>query len=236
MSVSPAIIVDDVTVQFVLTHNASYRLKAKIVGFFKQRWRERKENFTALNQVSLVIHPGESVALLGHNGSGKSTLLKTIAGILQPTKGTIKTHGRIVPMIELGVGFHPDLTGLENIFLNASLFGVSNAEIRKKLDSIVEFSGLGNFIDVPVKNYSSGMYARLGFAVAVHLEPDVLLADEILAVGDQAFRSKCLERIQQLRSKGMTLILVTHDANQAKQFCQRFVHLDHGNIVEQGAF
>ncbi|MBA3580938.1 MAG: ABC transporter ATP-binding protein [Gammaproteobacteria bacterium] len=236
MNAPLAIIVDNVSVQFVLTHNGSYRLKAKIIGWFKQRWRERRENFTALDKVSLSIKQGEAVALLGHNGSGKSTLLKIIAGILQPTSGAIKTQGRIVPMIELGVGFHPDLTGLENIFLNASLFGVSNEETRRKLDDIVEFSGLGNFIDVPVKNYSSGMYARLGFSVAVHLEPDILLADEILAVGDQAFKDKCLERIQQLRNKGMTLILVTHDAGQAKQFCQRYVHLDHGKIIDQGIF
>lgn len=227
---------DHVSKDFVLLHNGVRDLKARVVGLFDRRWRPRRERLRAVDGVSLTIERGEAVALLGPNGSGKSTLLQLIAGILKPTSGTVRTAGRIAPLIELGVGFHPDLTGAENIFLNASLFGLSNRYTRERYDSIVRFAELEAFIDTPVKNYSSGMYLRLGFAIAVHMEPDVMLADEILAVGDEAFQDKCMERITALRAGGMTLILVTHSRDQARRFCDRYVQIDHGRIVAEGRF
>jgi ABC-2 type transport system ATP-binding protein/lipopolysaccharide transport system ATP-binding protein len=230
-----AVQTDNITKQFTLRHNRG-GLKKKFLGMFDVQHRERKEVFTAVNDVSLTLNKGESLALIGHNGSGKSTLLQLIAGILLPTSGQLTTTGRIAPLIELGVGFHPELTGEENIYLNASLFGMSNVETRARFNDIVEFSGLGNFIDTPVKNYSSGMYMRLGFSVAVHVEPQILLADEVLAVGDQEFKQKCHTRIRDMQADGMALILVTHSEEEGKNFCQRFLTLEQGNITKQGFF
>ncbi|MGC9217504.1 ABC transporter ATP-binding protein, partial [Acidithiobacillus sp.] len=172
--------------------------------------------------------------LLGHNGSGKSTLLQIIASILEPSQGQVITHGRIAPLIQLGVGFHPELSGYENIFLNASLYGFRNRDTQKRVKDIIEFSELQHFIDTPLKNYSSGMQMRLGFSVAVHLQPDILLADEILAVGDQSFQDKCHDKIAELRRNGMTLILVSHSREQVNKFCDQFVRLEHGRVVETG--
>lgn len=217
-------------------HHGGGGLKRSFVNIFNPRCRERIENFQALSEVSFSLQRGESLALLGHNGSGKSTLLQLLAGILQPTSGIIHCRGRIAPLIELGVGFHHELTGEENIYLNASLFGLSNREIRSRINDIIDFSGLGDFIDTPVKHYSSGMYMRLGFSVAVHVEPDVLLADEILAVGDIEFRNKCHARIRDMQSSGMALILVTHSPEEGRLFCKRFLRLDHGKVVESGFF
>ncbi|WP_199406792.1 ABC transporter ATP-binding protein [Chromobacterium sp. ATCC 53434] len=237
MAMGKAIIsIENVSKQFILHHNAGASLKQKFVGLFKKRWRSHKEPFQALHDVSFQLHPGESLALLGHNGSGKSTLMQIIAGILEPTSGKVVTSGRIAPLIELGVGFNPELTGEENIYLNASLFGLSNEQTRSKFQDIVEFSGLGSFIDTPIKNYSSGMFMRLGFSIAVHIEPDVLLADEILAVGDADFQQKCYDRIRELQKDGMALILVTHAKEQAAKFCDRFIQLDHGKVIDQGSF
>ena len=236
LTTSPVVRLDDVHKEFLLLHNGVRDLKARMVGLFHRRWRPRVERLRAIDGVSLSIERGEAVALLGPNGSGKSTLLQVIAGILKPTSGSVRTEGRIAPLIELGVGFHPDLTGAENIYLNASLFGLANRETRERYDSIVRFAELEAFIDTPVKNYSSGMYLRLGFAVAVHMEPDVMLADEILAVGDEAFQDKCMRRIAAMRADGMTLILVTHSREQARRFCDRYVQLDHGRIVAEGTF
>ena len=226
----------DVHKDFVLTHNGVRDLKARVVGLFDPRWRPHRENLRAVDGVTLTVARGEALAVLGPNGSGKSTLLQLIAGILTPTSGTVETTGRVAPLIELGVGFHPDLTGAENIFLNASLFGVANRTTRARFDSIVRFAGLEAFIDAPVKNYSSGMYMRLGFAIAVHMEPDVLLADEILAVGDEAFQAQCHQRIAALRAGGMTLVLVTHSREQARRFCDRWVQVERGRIVDSGRF
>lgn len=230
----PALIVDEVSKQFVLRHNRVMGLKTKFLAVFHRDKRESRELFTALDRVSFSVDPGESVGLLGHNGSGKSTLLQIVAGILQPSSGRVQVRGRVAPLIQLGVGFNPELTGVENIFLNASLYGFTNKEIRKRLDRIIEFSELDKFIDTPLKNYSSGMQMRLGFSVAVHLEPDILLADEILAVGDQAFQDKCHDKIAELRRGGMTLVLVSHSMSQVIKFCDQYVRLDHGRVLESG--
>ena len=215
-------------------HNRSSSLKSRVLGTFLGRYRERVESLRVLNDVSFSIARQEAVALMGPNGSGKSTLLQLIAGILKPDRGQIRVVGRVAPLIELGAGFHPELSGMENIFLNASLYGFKNVDIERRIDDIVDFSGLAQFIDSPVKNYSTGMYMRLGFSIAVHLEPDILLADEILAVGDAEFQAQCYERIGQLRERGTTLILVTHNVDQARQFCERYLLLQSGTLVRQG--
>lgn len=230
-----AIIVEHVTKNFVLHHNAQDSLKKRVVGLFNKRWRAQPHSFRALDDVSFTVERGEALGLMGHNGSGKSTLLTLIAGIIPPTSGRIVTQGRLVPMIALGVGFNPELTGEENIYLNASLFGLKNREIRALFPKILEFSELGDFVYEPVKNYSSGMYARLGFSVAVHLDPEIMLADEILSVGDADFQLKCLDRIEALRKNGMTLLFVSHMQKQVAQFCDRYIHLEHGRIVRQGS-
>ena len=230
----PAIVVEHVSKEFILRHNRAMGLKTRFLTLFHKSKRERREHFVALEDVSFTVEQGEALGLLGHNGSGKSTLLQIIAGILQPSKGRVITNGRVAPLIQLGVGFNAELTGYENIFLNASLYGFLNKDIKKRVKSIIEFSELENFIDTPLKHYSSGMQMRLGFAVAVHLQPNILLADEILAVGDQAFQNKCLAKIAKMRHDGMSLILVSHSQEQVEIFCDNFVKLNHGVIVEQG--
>ncbi|MHB8414453.1 MAG: ABC transporter ATP-binding protein [Acidiferrobacteraceae bacterium] len=232
--IKPGIVVEHVSKTFALRHNRVDSLKGRVVGLFKRRWRQRVEHFEALHDVSLTVSKGESVALLGHNGSGKSTLLQIIARILRPTSGHVHVQGRVAPLIELGVGFSPELTGEENIYLNASLYGFSNRATARIYGKIVAFSELGDFIDTPVKNYSSGMYMRLGFSVAAHLDPHILLADEVLAVGDQAFQEKCHNRIRELQRNGLILVLVTHSQVQAAQFCTRYIRLDHGQVIDQG--
>ncbi len=189
----------------------------------------------AVKDVSLQIHRGESVGLIGHNGSGKSTLLKLATRILQPTEGHIAVDGRISPLLELGAGFHPDLTGRENIYLNASVLGLSNQDVDERLDDIIAFSELEEFIDGPVKHYSSGMYMRLGFSVAVYCDPDVLLVDEILAVGDRAFQRKCLDHITTLKKRGVTIMMVSHSLDTLLKLCDRIVWMDHGVMREHGA-
>ena len=188
------------------------------------------EDFTALDKVSVNIKPGEVFGIVGHNGSGKSTLLKTISGILKPTVGTVKVHGSIAPLIELGAGFDLDLTARENIFLNGSVLGFSNQMIAEKFDEIVEFSELGNFLDVPMKNYSSGMVARIGFAVATMVKPDILIVDEILSVGDFLFQQKCEQRINALMQGGTTVLIVSHALEQIRRLCTRVMWLDKGKI------
>ena len=229
------IVVDQVSKSFKLHHNRVESLKGRFVGIFKRRWRQKTESFHALENVSFRVRRGDSLALMGSNGSGKSTLLQIIAGILRPSAGQVRVQGRVAPLIELGVGFHPELTGEENIYLNASLYGFRNHEIRARFARIVEFSELGHFIDTPVKNYSSGMYMRLGFSIAVHLDPEVLLADEILAVGDVAFQDKCHAKIAGLQQAGMTLMLVSHSVDQVSKFCSKFIRLEKGHVVETGA-
>ncbi len=187
--------------------------------------------FNALDDVSFQVGSGETIGLLGHNGSGKSTLLKCIAGTIRPSQGRIAVRGRLAAMLELGAGFHPDLTGRENVYLNGSILGFSNEHVSSIFDDIVEFSELHDFIDSQVKHYSSGMYARLGFAVAVNLEPDVLLIDEVLSVGDEAFQRKCLERVRGFQREGRTIVLVSHSPDQVRQFCDRAVVLHRGRTL-----
>ena len=192
------------------------------------------EPFEALRDVNLEIAAGQTVGLIGHNGSGKSTLLKILTGILRPTTGTVEVNGRVSSLLELGAGFNGELSGRDNIYLNASLLGLSRKETDGLFDSIVEFSELEEFIDNPVKHYSSGMYVRLGFAVAVHVDPDILLVDEVLAVGDEAFARKCLDKIAEFQREGRTILFVTHSLSLVDEICDRGVVLDHGRVVFDG--
>ncbi|MFZ5916641.1 MAG: ABC transporter ATP-binding protein [Chloroflexota bacterium] len=194
----------------------------------------RRQEFWALQNVDLEILRGQTVGLVGPNGAGKSTVLKLISRIIEPTAGKILVHGRVGALLELGTGFHPDLTGRENIYLNGSILGLSRAEIRRRLDAIVAFAELDPFVDAPVKLYSSGMYMRLGFAVAVHTDPEVMLVDEVLAVGDAAFQRKCLEHISRLSQQGVTIVLVSHDLDSVRRVCRRAIWLEKGRIVADG--
>jgi ABC-type polysaccharide/polyol phosphate transport system ATPase subunit len=193
-----------------------------------------RERFWALQEISFSIQQGESVAFIGRNGAGKSTLLGMIAGAISPTTGTVKVDGRLGALLELGAGFHPDLTGRENIYLNASLLGLGRDEIEEEFRSILEFSELQDFIDVPLRNYSSGMQVRLGFSVAIHIDPDVLIMDEALAVGDQAFQDKCRKKIMGFKDAGKTLLFVSHSGAQVTDLCSRCIWLDHGRMKIDG--
>jgi ABC-type polysaccharide/polyol phosphate transport system ATPase subunit len=204
--------------------------------FHRQLHRQpATESFVALAGVDLEISPGEAVALIGPNGSGKSTTLKLISGILQPTAGSVTTDGRVTALIELGAGFHPEISGRENVIINAMLLGLSRKEILQRLDSIIEFAGVGDFIDQPVKTYSSGMYVRLGFAVAVAVDPAILLIDEVLAVGDAAFSQRSLDRLARMREQGVTMVLVSHDLELVKRFADRAVYLSGGEVIGEGS-
>ncbi|ANF32878.1 ABC transporter [Leifsonia xyli] len=222
--------VADVSKRFVIRKDNS--LKERLVAF--GRGREHREEFWALRDVSLTIQAGHTVALIGHNGSGKSTLLKVIGGIIDPTSGSVARRGRIAALLELGAGFHPDLTGRENVYLNASILGLSREETEERFDEILSFSGIGDFIDTQVKFYSSGMYVRLAFAVAVHTDPDLLLVDEVLAVGDEAFQRKCLDKIRSFQQEGRTIILVTHNLSQVTELADRAILLNKGEVVYDG--
>jgi len=196
--------------------------------------RTRAEDFWALRDVSFTVADGKSMALIGHNGSGKSTMLKVIAGILRPTEGTVSQRGRIAALLELGAGFHPELTGRENVYLNASFLGLARRDTDRVYDEVVAFAELGDFMDTAVKFYSSGMLVRLGFAVAVHVDPEILLIDEVLAVGDESFQARCLDRVRTFQREGRTIILVTHALDQARQLCDTAVMLDHGRVHAEG--
>jgi len=188
----------------------------------------------ALKNVSFSVKKGETLGIIGRNGSGKSTTLKLIAGVMSPTEGKITVRGRVSPLIELGAGFHPELTGRENVYLNGSILGMKRAEIDKKFKSIVNFSELQEFIDSPVKRYSSGMYMRLGFSIAVHVDPEILLVDEVFAVGDIAFQEKCLKKMQELKNKGVTIVFVSHSMEAIRQHCDRAFLLEDGKIIKIG--
>lgn len=225
-----AVEIQDVGKRFRLLHKQYSSLKERMIHLGKIPY----EDFWALKNIDLEISEGETIGLLGQNGSGKSTLLKCVAGILQPTTGEIRTIGRLAALLELGAGFHPDLSGRENVFLNASLLGLRRQEVERKFDEIVEFAELPHVIDQQVKYYSSGMYVRLGFAVAVNMDPDILLIDEVLAVGDELFQKKCLDRIRQFQREGRTIVFVTHAPDMVRQICDRAAVLDQGEMVALG--
>jgi lipopolysaccharide transport system ATP-binding protein len=199
------------------------------------RSRGEWEDFWALQDVSFDVPKGQFLGVIGHNGSGKSTLLKVLTGILRPNRGRVEITGRVSSLLELGAGFQSEYSGRENVYLYGTLLGLRMREVERHYDSIVEFCGLGDFMDTPVKNYSSGMYVRLGFAVAVHLDPEILLIDEVLAVGDANFQQKCFEHLHRLRAEGCTILLVTHDKSSVARFCERVVWLDHGRVMADGA-
>lgn len=226
----PRIIVDGVRKDFTLRHTHSFKETAVAA----LRRKPLSTHFHALDGVSLEIGEGEAVALLGFNGSGKSTTLKMISGVLRPDEGRVLTRGRVAGLIEVGAGFHPDLSGRENIYLNAAILGMSKKETEERFDDIVAFSEIEQFIDTEVKHYSSGMFLRLAFAVAIHTEVDILLIDEILSVGDEPFQRKCLARIRQLHAQGKTLVVVSHDLNMVARLCERGIVLQNGRVVFDG--
>jgi len=230
MSAGSAIVVDDVSKRFRLYHERNRSLKA---AFLRGR-RARYEEFWALSDVSLEVADGATFGLIGENGSGKSTLLKCMAKILRPEKGSITSRGRISALLELGAGFHPELSGRENVFLNGSILGLSKRQVTQRFDEIVDFAGLEHFIDTPVKNYSSGMYVRLGFSVAINVDPDILLVDEVLAVGDADFQRKCMEKFADLKAKGNTIVLVSHGLESVRNLCDEAAHLEHGQLRRLG--
>lgn len=227
---TPAVSVENVWKYFRLYHDKNQYLKTTLL----QGRRARYEEFWALKGISLDIPHGSTFGIIGSNGSGKSTLLKCLAGILTPDKGSITNDGRVVALLELGAGFHPDLSGRENIYLNGAILGMTNAEITRRLDDIVDFSGLGQFIDTPVKNYSSGMTVRLGFAVATSVDPEILIIDEVLAVGDASFQQRCFERIESFRQDGRTIILVSHGLSQVTQLCDQVAWIEKGELKAVG--
>ena len=220
-----------VSKRFVIRKDKS--LKERIVNF--GRSRRHKEDFWALRNIKLEIKAGSSIGLVGANGSGKSTLLKVIGGIIRPNDGVVERRGRLAALLELGAGFHPDLTGRENVFLNGSILGLTQKQTAEYFDSIVEFSEIGDFIDTQVKFYSSGMYVRLAFAIAVHVDPDILLVDEVLSVGDEPFQEKCMAKIREFQREGRTIVFVSHSAAQVEDLCDRVVVLSHGQIIFDGA-
>lgn len=224
------IIVENVYKSFNIYMDKANSLKEKLL-FWNRNKREKRE---VLKNINLTINDGEAVALIGVNGSGKSTLLKLMTKIIYPNKGKITTNGKLTSLLELGAGFHPDFTGRENIYFNASIFGLTRSEINDRLDKIIEFSELGSYIDNPVRTYSSGMYMRLAFAIAINVDADILLVDEVLAVGDQHFQDKCIAKMKQLKEEGKTMVFVTHSLGTVKEFCNRAVWLKDGEIKIDG--
>ncbi len=230
MSDSTVIAIHDVSKRFILHKEKS--IKERIVNIRNRGYG--REDFWALRNVSLDIQAGETIGLIGANGSGKSTLLKVIGGIIQPTSGTVQSRGRLAALLELGAGFHPDLSGRDNVYLNAGILGLTKKQTDKYFDAIVDFSGIEEFIDTQVKFYSSGMYVRLAFAVAVHVDPEILLVDEVLAVGDEPFQRKCMDKIRTFQSEGRTIVLVSHSADAIGSTCSRAAVLEHGVVQFDG--
>ena len=226
--------VDDVWKQFFLKKDRADSVGNLLVQMIPGRGRASSEPFWALQGISIDMHPGTSYGIVGNNGSGKSTLLKILTRTMQPTKGHIRVQGRVSALIELGAGFHPDFSGRENIFLNASILGISRRTIAKELDAIIEFAEIRPFIDTPVKYYSSGMMARLGFAVATNVHPDILIVDEVLAVGDEAFQQKCMDRIFRMKRDGISILLVSHDLGAIERLMDQAVWIDKSVMKAQG--
>lgn len=231
MSKNIAIEVKNVYKNFNVYYDRANTLKERLLFLGKRNKKEKRE---ILNDINLKIKKGETVALIGVNGSGKSTLLKLMTKIIYPNKGTITTNGKLTSLLELGAGFHPDFSGRENIYFNASIFGLTKKEIDRRLNQIIEFSELENFIDNPVRTYSSGMYMRLAFSVAINVDADILLIDEILSVGDQHFQEKCFEKMRELKKEGKTMVFVTHSLGAARKLCDRAVWLYQGKIKMDG--
>jgi ABC-2 type transport system ATP-binding protein len=227
---SESIVAEDVYKQFTMR----YHRTIKQITIAALRREAISDRFNAVEDVSFSIQQGESVGLMGLNGSGKSTLLKIINGVMRPDRGTMLTRGRIAGLIATGAGFHPQLTGRDNVFLNAAILGMSEAETKRKFEQIVEFADIGKFLGTPVGHYSSGMFSRLGFAVAVHTDSDIFLIDEVLAVGDRPFKRKCLARMQEIRDEGRTLIYVSHAANSVRKMCDRVLVLEKGRLGYDG--
>jgi ABC-type polysaccharide/polyol phosphate transport system ATPase subunit len=228
--VKPILEVHNISKKFQIDHERSayLSLRDRIAGVFKPK--SKKEDFWALKDVSFNVMPGESIGIIGRNGAGKSTLLKILSRITPPTEGSITVRGRIASLLEVGTGFHQELTGRENIFMNGSILGMKNAEIKSRFDEIVDFSGVEKFLDTPLKNYSSGMQLRLAFAVAAHLEPEILIIDEVLAVGDAEFQKKCIGKMEAVKSQGKTVIFVSHSLGTVKQICPRGILLVEGSV------
>lgn len=224
------IVVENVYKSFNIYMDKANSLKEKLL-FWNRNKKEKRE---VLKNINLTIKDGEAVALIGVNGSGKSTLLKLMTKIIYPNSGKITTYGKLTSLLELGAGFHPDFTGRENIYFNASIFGLTRSEIDSRLEKIIEFSELGSYIDNPVRTYSSGMYMRLAFAIAINVDADILLVDEVLAVGDQHFQDKCIAKMKELKSEGKTMVFVTHSLGTVKEFCNRAVWLKDGEIKIDG--
>ena len=225
-----ALEVDHLTKTFRLHREKTNSIKALIAG----RGRTRYDEFTAVNDVTFDVKEGEVFGVIGENGSGKSTLLKCMAGILQPNAGSVRVHKRMSALLELGAGFHPELSGRDNVYLNAAILGMGRRDIAARFDDIVDFSGLAGFIDAPVKTYSSGMYIRLAFAVAINVDPRLLIIDEILAVGDVSFQQRCLEKFVEFRNEGRTIVLVTHQMTTVRDMCDRAIWLTHGVVTGEG--
>ncbi len=228
-----AIEVQSASLSFAVTHDRPTTIKEAVVRRLLRR--VHAEVFWALQDVTFAVGKGERLGVIGPNGSGKTSLLSLIAGVYAPDKGRIITRGRVVGLLGLGVGFDSEMSGRANIFLNASLYGLPRRQVAARLDDIVRFADIGDFIDAPVRTYSSGMIARLGFAVAAHLDADILLLDEVLAVGDEEFRHKSMARLRGMRGQGKTIILVSHDLGSVKEMCQQVIWLEHGRIVAAGA-
>ena len=225
-----AIVVKDVTKTFNVFYDKTNTIKEKLL-FWN---RAKKEVRTVLKDINLTIKKGEVVGLIGVNGSGKSTLLKLMTKIIYPNKGTVETYGKLTSLLELGAGFHPDFSGRENIYFNSSIFGLTKSEIDKRINDVIEFSELKEFIDNPVRTYSSGMYMRLAFSVAINVDAEILLIDEILSVGDQHFQEKCLNKMKELKAEGKTIVFVSHGLGSVQEFCTRAVWLHDGQIREDG--
>lgn len=228
-----AIFLSGVSVRYRLPNEKVATLKEYMIRLIQGK--VRYNSFMALNGVSLVVKKGETFGILGRNGAGKSTLLKVISRVLIPTQGRVWVNGMVSPLLELGAGFHPELTGMENIHLNATLLGHSRKEIKQKIPEILDFAGIGEFIEAPLRTYSSGMIARLGFSVATGWIPDILILDEVLSVGDAAFAQKCTERMRSFRESGATVLLVSHSVDTVRSLCQRALLLEHGNVLEIGS-
>jgi ABC-type polysaccharide/polyol phosphate transport system ATPase subunit len=229
-----AVVLEGVSKKFTLHHDRPRSFQEVFLSTLRRDKRNASEEFWALRDVSFEIAPGDTVGIIGPNGSGKSTMLKLISRIIEPTSGRIQVNGRVGALLELGAGFHPDLTGRENIYLNGSILGLTRAQIRQRLEEIVSFAELTRFVDVPVRHYSSGMYVRLGFSIAVHTDPEILLIDETLAVGDQSFQAKCMEKMAELRRRGVTIVLVSHDLTAVRDFCSRVGWMQGGVLNEFG--